>query len=346
MKRWGWIAAMAFAAAGLTAQTLDQPVATIKLDKKTSLISQKDFRDELAAIEQQQRAKLSDDDKKKLLDQMIGNELIKLDMDNQGVKASDEDLLKQFRQNNPGLTDAQIRAEVEKQAGKPWDDAVEPLKRQVAMGKYFSQFPQTADVGKVTVTDDEVKAYYDSNTALFTAPDFVYMSHIFFDTKTKPKGTLAEIQKRAEDTLKRITSGQSTFEEEARGVSDDATSAKVGGDVGDPIPRTSESPVGQRFVAILGQDFLNKIFALKKGEISGVLVSNQGLHIVRITQKIDKHFLKLDEPIYPGQKQTVQEYVRQLLQQRKLMENQAKLINDVAAQLRQKATVKTYEQNF
>jgi parvulin-like peptidyl-prolyl isomerase len=345
MKRWGWIAAMAFAAAGLTAQTLDQPVATIKLDKKTSLITQKDFRDEQAAIEQQQRAKLTDDDKKKLLDQMISNELIKMDMDNQGIKASDEDLLKQFRASNPGLTDTQIRAEVERQSGKPWDDAVAPLKRQVASSKYFSQFPQTADVGKVTVTDDEVQSFFDANTSSFTAPDFVRVSHIFFDTKTKPKGTLAEIQKRADDALKLITSGQKTFEEVATDMSEDANSAKVNGDIG-YVPRTSESPQGQRFIAILGQDFLNKLFALKKGEISAVLVSNQGLHIVRITQKLDKHFMTLDEPVYPGQAQTVKAYIQQMLQNRKLMENQAKLINDVAAQLRAKATVKTYEQNF
>jgi hypothetical protein len=65
-----------------------------------------------------------------------------------------------------------------------------------------------------------------------------------------------------------------------------------------------------------------------------------------VTQKLDKHFLKLDEPVYPGQAQTVQQYIQQLLQQRKLMENQAKLISSVADQLRQKATIKTYEQNF
>jgi parvulin-like peptidyl-prolyl isomerase len=345
MKRWGWIAAMAFAAAGLTAQTLDQPVATIKLDKKTSVVSQKDFRDQIAAYEQQQHVKLSDDDKHKLLDQLVTNELIKLDMDNQGVKATDDDVMKQFRTNNPNMTDVQIRAEVEKQSGKPWDDAIAPFRRQIALSKYFSQFPETADVGKVTVTDDEVKAFFDANTSLFTAPDYVRMSHIFFDTKTKPKGTLAEIQKRAEDTLQKINSGQSTFEEMAASVSDDETSAKANGDVG-YIPRTSESQAGQRFSAILGQDFLTKIFALKKGEISGVLTSNQGLHIVRITQKVDKHFLTLTEPIYPGQQQTVKGYIQQNLQQRKLMENQAKLINDVAGDLRKKALIKTYEQNF
>src|SRR5262249_50601770 len=115
-----------------------QPVATIKLEKKTSVVSQKDFRERVAQVESQQHVKLSDDDKKKLLDQLVTYELIKLDMDNQGVRGTEDDVLKQMRQSNPGMNDAQIRAEVEKQAGKPWDDAITPLKQQVAMGKYFS----------------------------------------------------------------------------------------------------------------------------------------------------------------------------------------------------------------
>jgi len=339
------MAAMAFVAASVTAQTLDQPVATIKLEKKTSVVSQKDFRDRVATVEAQQRIKLSDTDKKKLLDQLITFELIKLDIENQGIKGTDDDVLKQLRSANPGTTDGQIRAEVEKQSGKSWDEALVPLKQQVAMGKYFSQFPETAEVGKATVTDDEIRAYYDANSASFVAPDFVRMSHIFFDTKLKPKGTLAEIQKRADDTLKKITSGQETFEEMANDVSEDEGSSKTNGDVGF-IPRTSDTPAGPRFAIALGQDFLNKIFALKKGEVSAVLTSNQGLHIVRITQKQEKHFLKLEDPIYPGQPQTVKGYIQQALQQRKMMENQEKLVSKVGDDLRKKATIKTYEQNF
>lgn len=345
MKRWGWIAVMAFAAASMSAQTLDQPVATIKLEKKTSVVSQKDFRERATAVESQQRIKLSEDDKKKLLDQMVTFELIKLDMDNQGIKGTDDDVLKQLRSANPQFNDAQIRAEIEKQSGKSWDEAMVPLKQQVAMGKYFSQYPEMAEMAKVTVTDDEIKAYFESNSASFVAPDFVRMSHIFFDTKTKPKGTLAEIQKRADDTLKKITSGEKTFEEMANDVSEDEGSAKTNGDVG-YIPRTNDTPVGPRFAIALGQDFLNKIFALKKGEISPVLTSNQGLHIVRVTQKTEKHFLKLDESIYPGQPQTVKAYIQQALQERKIMDQQEKLVSKVGGELRKKATIKVYEQNF
>jgi len=345
MKRWGWIAAMAFAAAGLTAQTLDQPVATIKLDKKTSVVSQKDFREQASAAEQQKRAPLTDDEKSKLLDAMVSNELIHMDMDNLGIKATDDDLLKQFRVNNPGLTDTQIRAEVEKRSGKSWDDAVAPLKKQVALGKYFGQLPGAGDVGKITVTDDEIKAYYDANSSSLVSPTMLRMSYIFFDTKTKPKGTLAEIQKRAEDTLQKIRSQQSTFEEMAATVSDDPVSAKRNGDFG-YIPRTTETPQGQQALAFFGQDFLDKIFALKKGEVSDVLTSNQGLNIVRITQKSDKHFMTLDEAVSPDQSQTVRDYIKQGLLQRKTNAAEQKILSDAADGLRKKATIKTYENNF
>lgn len=345
MKRWTWAPAFLLVSMALGAQTLDQPVATIKLDKKSSLVSQKVFRERVAALEAQ-GAKLDLDNKRALLQELITAELIRMDMEAQGIKGTDEDLLKQFRASNPGLNDAQIRQEVERQANAPWDEATAPLKRQVANMKYFNQFPQMQELGKITVTDKEIREFYDANTALFTAPDFVRVSHIFFDTKVKPKGTLAEIQKRAEDTLKKITSGQATFEEMAASVSDDASSSKANGDIG-YLPRTLESQAGQQLLNVFGKDFLNGLFALKKGEVSTVMTSNAGLHIVRVTQKIDKHFMTLDEAVYPGKEDTtVRIAIQQTLQQRKLVAAQAKMVNDIGDELKKKAVIKTFEQNF
>lgn len=344
MKRWVWTLAVLLLTVGLEAQTLDQPVATIKLDKKSSLISQKSFRDRIAALEAQGK-KLDQETKVAVLQDLITAELIKMDMEAQGIKGTDEDLLKQFRLSNPGLSDAQIKAEVEKQSGKPWDEATVALKRQVASMKYFNQFPQAQEIGKVSVTEKEIRDFYDANTALFTAPDFVRLSHIFFDTKVKPKGSLAEIQKRADETLKKITSGQATFEEMAASASDDTSSAKANGDIG-YLPRTLESQAGQRLLSIFGRDFLDTVFNLKKGEVSAVLTSNSGLHIVRVTQKIDKHFLGLEDPIYPGKEETVKMTIQSTLQQRKIVAAQSKLVNDVGQDLKKKATIKTFEQNF
>jgi len=346
MKARVWFLALVLAApAALPAQSLDQPVATIKLDKKSSIVSQKTFKDQVAALETSQNTKLSANDKKAVLDQMVTAELIKLDMEALGIKAVDEDLLKQFRASNQGMSDAQIRAEVEKQSGKSWDEATATLKKQVAAQKYFSTYPGFQDLGKVTVTEQEVKDFYDSNTTLFSAPDMVRVSHIFFDTKAKPKGTLTEIQKRADETLKKISSGQATFEEMAATVSDDPNSSKANGDIGF-LPRTLESQAGQQLLGIFGRDFINAIFALKKGELSPVLTSNSGLHIVRITQKIDKHFMTLDEALYPGKEQTVRMAIQQTLQQRKVVAAQSKLVADIGESLRKRAVIKTFEQNL
>lgn len=346
MKRSGWAALFLILAAGLNGQTLDQPVATIKLDKKSSLVSQKAFREKVAAVESSQGVKLDLENKKALLQELLTAELIRMDMEAQGIKGTDEDLLRQFRASNPGLTDAQIRQEVERQSGQPWDEATAPYKRQVANTKYFSQFPQAQELGKITVTEQEIREFYEANTALFTAPDFVRVSHIFFDTKVKPKGTVAEIQKRAEDTLKKITSGQATFEEMASSVSEDPSSSKTNGDIG-YLPRTMESQAGQQLLGVFGRDFLNGLFALKKGVISSVMTSNAGLHIVRVTQTIEKHFMSLDEAVYPGKDDTtVRTAIQQTLQQRKLAAAQAKMVNDIGSDLKKKAVIKTFEQNF
>lgn len=349
MKRWGWAALFLplflTLTSGLSAQVLDQPVATIKLDKKSALVSQKVFRERLAALEAQ-GAKFDLERKRALLQELITAELIRMDMEAQGIKGTDEDLLKQFRSSNPGLSDAQIRQEVERQSGQTWDEATAALKRQVANMKYFGQFPQSQELGKITVTEQEIREFYEANTALFTAPDFVRVSHIFFDTKVKPKGTSTEIQKRAEDTLKKITSGQATFEEMAAAVSEDASSSKANGDIG-YLPRTMESQAGQQLLGVFGRDFLSGLFALRKGEVSGIMTSNAGLHIVRVTQKIEKHFMTLDEPVYPGKDDTtVRVAIQQTLQQRKLVAAQSKMVDDIGTDLKKKAVIKTFEQNF
>jgi|GEM_PF-1834442 len=347
MKTWGWAFFALFLTSGLVAQSMDQPVATVRLDKKTGLVTQSEFRGRESAIEAQRGGKiLTRDEKNKLLQELITGKLIELDVANKGIKATDEDLLVQFRAQNPGMTDAQIRSAVEQQSGQTWEEATKGLKQQVVNNRYFSQQPGFKALQDITVSDSEIQEYYDSNPAQFISPDYVRVSHIFFDTKIHPKGTPAEIRKRADDALAAIKSGKVTFEEEATKVSEDPTSARQNGDIG-YVPRSLDSQAGQRLLSIFGKEFLDNLFALKKGEISPVLVSNSGLHIVRITQKIEKHFLKLDDDVYPGNDQlTVKKAIEQSLLHRKEMEAQAQLVLKVGDELRTKATIKTFEQNF
>ncbi|MEI8092739.1 MAG: peptidyl-prolyl cis-trans isomerase [Spirochaetales bacterium] len=332
-------------ALGLGAQGLDQAVAKVTL-YKTTVISQKTFREQVAALESTTKSTLTADDKVKLLNSLVLNELINQDSDKKGLKASDEEVLAQFRSSNPGATDAQIKQALEQQSGVTWDKAVVSLKKQIVFLKYLGVLSKDKPTPKLDVSAQEISDFYTSNKALFVSPDYVRVSHIFFDTKVNPKGSLTDIKKRADDSLAKITAGQSTFEELANTVSEDEGSSKLNGDMG-YIPRTLESALGQQLTNLFGNDFLNAIFALKKGEVSKVLTSNSGLHIVRVTQKLDQHFLTLDEAVYPGKKTpTVKDTILQTLQQRKVSAYQQQLVTDAGDALKKQAKIDLFKQNL
>jgi len=345
MKKSGFLVLCLVFSSLLTAQALDQAVAKVFL-YKTTVITQKTYREQVAALEAAAKAQLSPTDKLKVLDSLVLNELITQDSDKKGLKATDEEVLAQFRASNPGATDAQIRQALEKQTGLTWERAVVSLKKQIVFMKYLGALSKEKTAPQLEATATEVTDYFDANKELFRSPDYVRLSHIFFDTKKSPKGTLEEIRKRAEAALAKITQGQSTFEEVANTESEDEGTAALNGDMGF-LPRTLETQAGQQLVALFGNDFLKAVFNLKKGEVSKVIASNSGLHIVRVTQKIDQHFQTLDEPVYPGQKNpTVREFIQQTLQQRKVNDYQQKLVADAGVALKAKAKIDLFKQNL
>lgn len=111
---------------------------------------------------------------------------------------------------------------------------------------------------KLTVTDAEVKAYYDNHTDDFVVPYRLRASHILLRDRAE-----------AESILNRIKAGE-LFEELAKKYSMDPTASK-GGDLGyvrkgQLIPEVEEA-----------------LFALKNGELSDVIQSKFGFHILKVT---------------------------------------------------------------
>ena len=120
------------------------------------------------------------------------------------------------------------------------------------------------------VTEDKVKAYYKANRKEFTAPELVHVAHIMFkvDPRGKPEDKDAARQK-AEAALKRLQQGEN-FQNLARQVSEDETSATRGGDL-------SYFPRGH-----LPKQFDDVAFGLtKEGELSGVVETPMGFHIIK-----------------------------------------------------------------
>lgn len=172
--------------------------------------------------------------------------------------------------------------------------------------------------GGVQVTRDDLQAYYDQHRDQYRVAEQVKVSHILVKTplpgpdgKVDDKG-VAEAQRRAEDLLKQIKGG-ANFEELAKKYSDDPGSAKVGGSLG-WIGKGRTVP-----------EFEKAAFSLPKGQISDLVKSSYGFHIIRVDDKQDAHMKTLDEvkaeiePILKQQKaqEMVQKQAEDLLQQAK-----------------------------
>ena len=140
----------------------------------------------------------------------------------------------------------------------------------------------------VQVTPDDLRSYYDAHRDQYRVPEQAKVSHILIKTplpgpdgKVDDKGT-AEAQRRAEDLLKQVKGG-ANFEDLAKKYSQDPGSAKQGGSLG-WIGRGQTLP-----------EFEKTAFSLPKGQISDLVKTSYGFHIIRADDKQDAHMKTIDE---------------------------------------------------
>ena len=172
--------------------------------------------------------------------------------------------------------------------------------------------------GGVEVTHDELQSYYNQHRDQYRVAEQAKVSHILIKTplpgpdgKVDEKG-VAEAQRRAEDLLKQLKAG-TKFEDLARKYSEDPGSAKEGGSLG-WIGKGRTVP-----------EFEKAAFSLPKGQISDLVKSSYGFHIIRVDDRQDAHMKTLEEvkdQIEPNLKQQKAQQIAQkqaedLLQQAK-----------------------------
>jgi len=134
----------------------------------------------------------------------------------------------------------------------------------------------------VKVREREIRRYYEKNLETYTTPPKVKARHILF--KLDAKADEEQLQKRREELqklLEEIKEG-GDFEELAKRVSEDATAEK-GGDLGWFKP-------GEMVPA-----FEDAAFRLAIGEVSDIVQSPFGLHLIRVDERQDKVEKDLEE---------------------------------------------------
>lgn len=136
----------------------------------------------------------------------------------------------------------------------------------------ISNFVEKTIMPKVTVAEEDAKKFYDQNPDKFTKSESVKASHILLGVD--PKATADEkkvAREKAEKLRKELTAG-ADFAVLAKGNST-CPSSQQGGDLG-------YFSKGQMVPA-----FEQAAFALKPGEISDVVETQFGYHIIKVTEK-------------------------------------------------------------
>jgi foldase protein PrsA len=127
----------------------------------------------------------------------------------------------------------------------------------------------------ITVSDAEVSKYYEDNKGTaFANPEQIKISHIlvqYGDQDTAKKTKEAALEK-INMIAQKLKDGE-TFENMANKYSEDANSNTLGGDIG-------YFSKGQ-----LVAEFEKAAFALEVGQVSGIVETTYGFHIIKVTDK-------------------------------------------------------------
>lgn len=129
----------------------------------------------------------------------------------------------------------------------------------------------TGEIGKeIPVSDADVKTYYDEHISQYTHEEEVHARHILF--KLKPDATPEEVEKVRAEAQKALDEAKKNknFPELAKKYSQDEGSAQNGGDLS-YFSKKQMQPA-----------FAEAAFALKPGEISGLVQTPFGFHIIKV----------------------------------------------------------------
>ena len=126
--------------------------------------------------------------------------------------------------------------------------------------------------GQVQVSDAEVTDFYNKNLKNYTAPEQRTASHILITaSKDASAADQAAAKKKAESLLADVRANPANFATIAKANSQDPGSAQSGGDLG----------VVEKGLFVKSVE--DAIYAMKEGETSGLVQSEFGWHIIKVT---------------------------------------------------------------
>ncbi len=242
--------------------------------------------------------KFGDVAKEKILEMLIDTRIQLKKADEMGIKVTDEEI-------NTEIENAKKYFETEEKFNeflKEQSMDLNYFKDSVRKDMIISKVREKLTVN-VTVTDEEVKSYYDAHLNEFMQ---VKASHILLETKEE-----------AQKLLDRVKAGEN-FNDLAKEFSKDPSAKDNGGDLGFFGHGDMVEP------------FEQAAFALKPGQISEIVETQYGFHIIKVEDsKIDKF-------------EDIKEQLKNTQLNDKMNSEYEKMLED----MRSKANIQKFEKNL
>lgn len=151
----------------------------------------------------------------------------------------------------------------------------------------------------IKVTDAEVNAYYTNNASQFEQPEMAHVAHLLLLTMDMEKGSelpeaqKAEKRKQIEDLLKRARSGESFSNLVVKYSEDPGKKTPAGESTGGEytFARASAGDGGPHMVP----EFEAASFSLRTNQISDVVTTTYGYHIIKLLEKLPAQKIELSK---------------------------------------------------
>ncbi len=178
---------------------------------------------------------------------------------------------------------------------------------------------------KISISDDDVKKFYDENPPKFEQPEMVRASHILLSTRDQSTGVELGPDKKeakhklAEELLKRARAGED-FAKLAKDYSEDPGSKDKGGEY--KFPRGQMVP-----------EFESAAFSLGTNQVSDIVTTQFGYHIIKLSEKFPAQKVELTK---------VADEVKEGLKQQEIQ----KQLPDLIAKLKKEANVEIVDEKL
>ena len=210
------------------------------------------------------------------LDRLVDLKLLTQEAKSRGVKGDEQQVTSEIQ----GIRGRFPSEEEFNKALAAQNMTAEKLPEDMLTQTGVNKMMEEATAGAAPVSDADVKDFYDKNPDKFKRPEQVRASHILIKTEGD-EAAKKKARASAEAVLKDVKSGKD-FATLAKQHSSDG-SAQQGGDLGFFVKEQ------------MVPEFSNAAFALQTGQTSGIVESQFGFHIIKVTDRKAPEAIPLEQ---------------------------------------------------